>query len=63
MNPRVFLDVDPRSLRLPLTRQTGADPFTVALQTSRYGSSVAGMPPILVASGRAPGRMDSHQSE
>jgi hypothetical protein len=26
MNPRLFLDVDPRDLHLPTTRPTGADP-------------------------------------
>jgi hypothetical protein len=51
MRPRVFADVDPRALRLPLTRQQGADPFKLARQTARHGSSVVGMPPILVARG------------
>ena len=51
MPPRVFVDVDPRTLRLPFTRRDGADPFKLALQIARYGSSVVGMPTILVARG------------
>jgi hypothetical protein len=51
MSSRVFADVDPRTLRLPFPRQDGADLFELALQTARHGSSVTGMPTILVARG------------
>src|SRR5262245_37013636 len=39
-----FLDVDPRTLRLPLTRPFGADPFKLARQYAHHGDSVTGMP-------------------
>ena len=51
MSSRVFADVDPHTLQLPFPRQDGADPFKLALQIARYGSSVVGMPTILVARG------------
>jgi hypothetical protein len=51
MNPRVFLDVDPRTLHLPPTRPTGADPFKLQRQTARHGSSTRGMPPLEVSRG------------
>lgn len=51
VNPRVFLDVDPRTLRLPTTRWSGADPSKLHRQIARFGTSVAGMPPILVSRG------------
>ena len=51
MSSRAFADVDPHTLRLPFPRQDGADPFKLARQTARHGSSVAGMPTILVARG------------
>ena len=47
-----FLDVDPRSLRLPSGRSQGADPFKLARQIRRFGSSTAGMPPIWVTRGK-----------
>lgn len=43
-----FRDVDPRELRVPRSRATGADPYKLQLQIARYGSSSAGMPPIWV---------------
>ena len=49
--PRVFLDVDPRELRVPTSRPTGADPFKLQHQIARYGASGVGMPPIEVYEG------------
>jgi hypothetical protein len=43
--PPTFLDVDPRELRVPPTRSSGADPYKLQLQIARYGASAAGMPP------------------
>jgi len=40
--------VDPRKLRVPTSRSTGADPFKLQQQIVRFGASVAGMMPILV---------------
>jgi hypothetical protein len=45
MIPRVFLDVDPRSLRLPTTRTAGADPYKLQRQIAKHGRSIQGMPP------------------
>ena len=45
--PPDFRDVDPRELRLPSSRR-GADPFKLQGQIVRFGSSSAGMPPLLV---------------
>lgn len=45
------LDVDPRTLHLPASRLTGADPVKLHDQTIRFGSRVAGMPPVLVYRG------------
>ena len=45
MNPRLFLDVDPRTLHLPTSRRTGADPWKLHRQIARFGSSIQGMPP------------------
>ena len=38
------LDVDPRTLHLPPSRVSGADPFKLHRQIARFGSSTAGMP-------------------
>lgn len=38
--------VDPRELRVPASRATGADPFKLQKQIARFGTSVIGMPPI-----------------
>jgi hypothetical protein len=46
-----FLDVDPRTLRLPTTRRHGADPVKYARQLSQHGTSTTGMPPIPVIRG------------
>ena len=45
VNPRLFLDVDPRTLHLPTTRPSGADPFKLQRQIARHGISIQGMPP------------------
>ena len=51
MNPRKFLDVDPRMLRLPMSRRTGADPAKLQRQIALFGSSVVGMPIVEVSRG------------
>jgi len=48
MKPPVYLDVDPRTLRLPWSRRDGADPGKLARQISRHGNSTQGMPPLFV---------------
>jgi len=45
------LRVKPAELRLPPTRIEGADPFKLADQNRRYGTSTEGMPPIQVTRG------------
>ena len=51
MNPRVFLDGDPRTLRLPGSRRSGADPLKLHQQVARFGASGQGMPPLEVSRG------------
>lgn len=51
MNPRVFIDVDPRTLRLPTTRPSGADPAKLHRQIARHRKAVEEMPPIEVYRG------------
>jgi hypothetical protein len=51
MNSRVFLDVDPRTLRLPTSRRSGADPLKLYRQIAVFGKSVQGMPPLEVSRG------------
>lgn len=51
MTPREFLDVDPRTLRLPGSRRSGADPVKLQRQIARYGASLDGMPTIEVSRG------------
>jgi hypothetical protein len=51
MNPRLFLDVDPRTLRVPGSRRSGADPFKLHRQIARFGGSAQGMPPLEVSRG------------
>lgn len=41
------IQVDPGTLRIPPCRPDGADPWKLQVQISRYGHSLAGMPPIL----------------
>ena len=38
-------DVDPRDLRVPPSRQQGADPVKLARQIGLFGRSARGMPP------------------
>jgi hypothetical protein len=42
--PTQLLDVDPRTLHLPPSRLSGADPFKLQRQIALFGSSMAGMP-------------------
>src|SRR6516162_9173022 len=51
MNPRVFLGVDPRTLSMPGSRRSGADPWKLHRQIALYGSSTQGMPPLEVSRG------------
>src|SRR5439155_9201511 len=46
--PSHFRDVDPRELRVPPSRRSGADPFKLQRQIARFGASSAGMPPLVV---------------
>jgi hypothetical protein len=48
MKPPVYVDVDPRTLRLPWSWRDGADPIKLTRQISRHGVSIQGMPPLLV---------------
>ena len=48
MSPRVFLDVDPRTLHLPPSRISGSDPVTLQRQIARHGKTTAGMPRLIV---------------
>ena len=47
----VYVDVDPRTLRLPGGRLSGADPYKLHKQIAAFGSSQAGMPPPWVYRG------------
>jgi hypothetical protein len=51
MNPREFLDIDPQLLRLPPSRQQGADPHKLQVQIARFGRSTSSMPPLEVYRG------------
>jgi hypothetical protein len=51
MTPRVFLVVDPRTLRVPGSRRCGADPFKLHRQIARFGKATGGMPPLEVSRG------------
>ena len=46
-----FRDVDPRELRVPSSRRSGADPIKLHRQIARFGASSAGMPPIITYEG------------
>lgn len=48
--PSYFRDVDPRDLRVPASRPY-ADPSKLQTQIARFGTSAAGMPPIIVYEG------------
>lgn len=41
-------EVDPRELRLPPSRASGADPWKLHQEIRQFGLSQDGMPPILV---------------
>ncbi len=51
MKPREFLDVDPRTLRVPNSRRTGADPLKLQRQIAQFGAGAQGMPPLEVSRG------------
>lgn len=46
-----FIDVDPRTLRLPGSRRSGADPLKLQRQIAQFGASIQGMPPLEVSRG------------
>jgi hypothetical protein len=48
MGSTEVLDVDPRTLRLPPARASGADPVKLQRQIAKHGKSTAGMPPLWV---------------
>lgn len=52
MNPRLFLDVDPRTLHLPTSRLSGSDPVKLQRQIAQFGTSTQEMPDIEVYRGR-----------
>jgi hypothetical protein len=43
--------VDPAELRLPSSRSSGADPVKLHRQIAKFGTSTAGMPPLLAYEG------------
>jgi hypothetical protein len=47
--PSYFRDVDPRELRVLPSRYSGADLAKLQRQIAKFGSSCAGMPPLIVA--------------
>lgn len=48
---REYLEVDPRTLRLPPPRSSGADPVKLHRQIAQFGRSTAGMPTPFVYRG------------
>ena len=46
--PAQIRDVDPRELRVPSSRRSGADPVKLQRQIARFGASLDGMPPLVV---------------
>src|SRR5207248_3034349 len=46
--PPDFRDIDPRELRVPSSRISGADPAKLHRQIAQFGRSTAGMPPLWV---------------
>lgn len=46
MNPRLYLDVDPRFLHAQSSRLSGADPSKLIRQNARFGSAIIWMPPL-----------------
>jgi hypothetical protein len=51
MIPRTFLEVDPRTLRLPGSRRSGADPVKLQREIAQFGTSVQWMQPLEVSRG------------
>jgi len=51
MPPPKFVEVDPRTLHLPPSLFSGADPFKYHRQVAAHGSSTVGMPPLVVYRG------------
>ena len=51
MGQREFLEVDPATLHLPGSRRDGADFTKLQRQFARFGTSIAGMPPLQVSRG------------
>lgn len=49
--PTQFVDVDPRTLRVPRSRLSGADPVKLQRQIRLFESSMAGMPTPWVVRG------------
>ena len=47
----LILDVDPRTLHVPPSRMSGADPYKLQWQIARFGASSVGMPPPWVYRG------------
>ena len=45
------LQVDPRTLRLPVSHLAGADPAKLQRQIAQHGKSTKGMPPVIVMRG------------
>jgi hypothetical protein len=43
--PSQIVEVDPRTLHLPPSRPSGADPYKLQRQIARFGASTVGMPP------------------
>jgi hypothetical protein len=52
-----FLSIDPRTLHLPTSRLSGADPVKLHDQMVRFGASTAGMPRLLAYRGSDGGVM------
>jgi hypothetical protein len=51
MGRHEFVSVDPRTLHLPPSRDSGADPRKLQRQISRHGNSTSGMPPLIILRG------------
>jgi hypothetical protein len=51
MKPPEFLDVDPRELRLPRSRHSGAVPYKLQRQLAMFGTKIVGMPTVEVSRG------------
>jgi hypothetical protein len=49
--PTEILNVNPRTLHVPPSRSTGADPFKLHRQIGLFGATTAGMPPPWVYRG------------